>query len=215
MAVNGPNEWSELREWLRARIAHVDLADFADADRGRLSRALTALLSALGEGHDDESDLAAEVVREELARGGAAWVDDVLRTHLAIALAARTAEVRAITSEGALVVTDARQWARCRELADEILALSPHPELIAFATDLRARLDRARRWRWVEPDVWTAAVVGLAVLVLPFVGGAIGDAAVTAAGVLVGGALVFGFVVAHRKRQWSVDAGAAFGRRGG
>lgn len=214
MAVNGPNEWSELREWLRARITHVDLADFADADRGRLARALTALLSALGEGHDDESHLAAEVVREELARGGAARADDVLRTHLAIALAARTAEVRAITPHGALVVTDARQWARCHALADEILALSPHPELIAFATDLRARLERARRWRWVEPDVWTAAVVGLAVLVLPFVGGAIGDAAVTAAGVLVGGALVFGFVVAHRKRQWSVDARAAFGRRG-
>ncbi|NUS62335.1 MAG: hypothetical protein HOQ46_01660, partial [Saccharothrix sp.] len=83
MAVNGPNEWSELREWLRSRIAHVDLVDFADADRGRLARALTALLSALGDGHDDESDLAAAVVREELARGGAARADDVLRTHLA------------------------------------------------------------------------------------------------------------------------------------
>ncbi|MFE9745387.1 hypothetical protein ACFYOT_10820 [Saccharothrix saharensis] len=212
MAVNGPNEWSELREWLLARIMHVDLTEFADPDRVRLARALTAVLSALNAGHDDEAHRAAAVVRGELERGGAPRADDVLRTHLAIVLAARTAEVRGVTGTGALVVTDARQWAECRALADGIEALSPHPELLGFAADLRRRLDRARRWRWVEPDVGTAAVVGLAVLVLPFVGGAIGDPAVTAAGVLVGGALVFGFVVAHRKRQWSVDADAAFGR---
>ncbi|XVS63453.1 hypothetical protein ACQPYE_35145 [Actinosynnema sp. CA-299493] len=214
MAVNGPNEWSELREWLAARVIHVDLTDFADPDRVRLSRALTALTSALAEGHDDESHLAAAVARDELARGGAPRADDVLRAHLAIALAARTAEVRGVTPEGALVVADARQAAECRVLADEILAIGPHPELIAFATDLRRRLDEARGWRWVEPDVWTAAVVGLAVLVLPFVGAAIGDPAVTVAGVLVGAALVFGFVVAHRKRRWAVDADAAFGRGG-
>ncbi|MER5260708.1 hypothetical protein ABTZ99_01330 [Actinosynnema sp. NPDC002837] len=214
MAVNGPNEWSELREWLAARITRVDLTEFGDADRVRLSRALTALTSALGEGHDGESHLAAAVVRAELARGGAPRADDVLRTHLALALAARTAEVRAVTPGGALVVTGARQAAECRALAEEVLALSPHPELIAFATDLCRRLDEARRWRWVEPDVWTAAVVGLAVLVLPFVGSAIGNPAVTAAGVLVGAALVFGFVVAHRKRKWAVDADAAFGRGG-
>lgn len=212
MAVNGPNEWSELREWLTARITRVDLTDFDDPDRVRLARALTALTTALGEGHDDESHVAAAVVRGELGRGGAPRADDVLRTHLAIALAARTAEVRSVTPEGALIVTDARQVAECRALAEEILALSPHPELIAFATDLRRRLDAAQGWRWVEPDVWTAAVVGLAVLVLPFVGGAIGNAAVTVAGVGVGGALVFGFVMAHRKRQWAVDADAAFGR---
>ncbi|QQQ75428.1 hypothetical protein IOD16_30700 [Saccharothrix sp. 6-C] len=214
MAVNGPNEWSELREWLSARVIRVDLTEFADPDRLRLSRALTALTSALGEGHDDESHLAAAVVRGELARGGAPRADDVLRTHLAIALAARTAEVRGVTPGGALVVADARQAAECRVLAEEVLALSPHPELIAFATDLLRRLDEARAWRWVEPDVWTAAVVGLAVLVLPFVGAAIGDPVVTVAGVLVGGALVFGFVVAHRKRRWAVDADAAFGRGG-
>ncbi|MEU4762500.1 hypothetical protein AB0H12_04550 [Actinosynnema sp. NPDC023794] len=212
MAVNGPNEWSGVREWLAARIIRVDLTDFADPDRVRLSRALTALTSALGEGHDGESHLAAAVVRAELGRGGAPRADDVLRTHLAIALAARTAEVRGVTPEGALVVTGARQAAECRALAEEILALSPHPELIAFATDLSRRVDEAQRWRWVEPDVWTAAVVGLAVLVLPFVGGAIGDPAVTAAGVLVGAALVFGFVMAHRKRRWAVDAAAVFGR---
>lgn len=219
MAVNGPNEWSELREWLMARIIWVDLTDFDDPDRVRLARALTALTSALGEGRDGEgrdgeSQVAAAVVRGELARGGAPRADDVLRTHLAIALAARTAEVRSITPEGALIVTDGRQAAECRALAEEVLALSPHPELIAFATDLRRRLDVAQGWRWVEPDVWTAAVVGLAVLVLPFVGGAVGSAAVTVAGVVVGGALVFGFVMAHRKRQWVVDADAAFGRGG-
>ena len=213
MAVNGPNEWSELREWLSARVIHADLTDFADPDRVRLSRALTALTSALGEGHDGESHLAAAVVRAELGRGGAPRADDVLRTHLAIALAARTAEVRDVTPEGALVVAGARQLAECRALAEEILALSPHPELIAFATDLLRRLDAARRWRWVEPDVWTAAVVGLAVLVLPFVGAAIDRPAVTAGGVAVGGALVFGFVSAHRKRQWAVDREAVRSRR--
>ncbi|MCE6997914.1 hypothetical protein LZG04_24390 [Saccharothrix sp. S26] len=215
MAVNKPNEWSELREWLLTRIRHVDLTEFADHDRVRLARALDAVMSALADGHDDEGDLAAAAVRGELERGGTARADDVLRTHLAIALAARTARVRGITPDGALVVTGARQWARCRALAEEVVAVSPDPELTAFATELLHRLDRARRWRWVEPDVWTAAVVGLAVLVLPFVGAAIGDPAVTVGGVLVGGALVFGFVVAHRKRQWSVDAEAAFGRRGG
>ncbi|GAB2983477.1 hypothetical protein [Saccharothrix stipae] len=206
MVVNGPNEWSELREWLAARIIRVDLTEFTDRDRVRLARALTALTSALGDGHDDESHLAVAVVRGELARGGEPRADDVLRTHLAIALAARSAEVRRVAAEGALVVTGGRQLAECRGLADEILALSPHPELIGFANDLRQRLERAERWRWVEPDVWTAAVVGLAVLVLPFVGGAVGSVAVTVGGVVVGAALVFGFVMAHRKRQWAVDA---------
>ncbi|PSL58455.1 hypothetical protein B0I31_101673 [Saccharothrix carnea] len=219
MAVNKPNEWSELREWLAARIVYADLTDFAEADRGRLARALTAVMSALGDGpggdrgdrgdsgDGGDSGAAVEVVRGELGRGGEARADDVLRTHLAIALAARTADVRGIGPDGALVVANARQWAECRELVEEIIALSPHPELIAFATGLRGRLVEARRWRWVEPDVWTAAVVGLAVLVLPFVGAAIGSAVVTVAGVAVGGALVFGFVMAHRRRGWAVDPG--------
>lgn len=160
-------------------------------------------------GHADGAHIAATAVRAELDRGGSPRADDVLRTHLAIALAARTTEVRGITPDGALVVTDRGRLAECRALATEILALSPDPDLIAFATDLRHRLDRAERWRWVEPDVWTAATVGLAVLVLPFVGSAVGNAAVTAGGVLVGGALVFGFVVAHRKQQWAVDERSA------
>ncbi len=212
MAVNGLNEWSELREWLSARVVYADLTEFPEPDRGRLSRALTAVMSVLGEGGGD-GRRAVEVVRGELGRGGSARADDVLRTQLAIALAARTAEVRTAGPGGALVVTSGRQWVECRALAEEVLALSPHPELIAFATDLRRRVDEARGWRWVEPDVWTAAVVGLAVLVLPFVGGAIGDPAVTVGGVLVGGALVFGFVVAHRKRRWAVDREVVRSRR--
>ncbi|MFD0199957.1 MULTISPECIES: hypothetical protein [Saccharothrix] len=207
MAVNKPNEWSELREWLAARIVYADLTDFAEADRRRLARALTAVMSALGDGPDGDSGAAAEVVRGELGRGGEARADDVLRTHLAIVLAARTADVRGVGPGGELVVANARQWAECRALVEEIIALSPHPELIAFATGLRGRLVEAQRWRWVEPDVGTAAVVGLAVLVLPFVGAAVGSAAVTVAGVVVGGALVFGFVMAHRRRGWAVDAG--------
>src|SRR5687767_13881707 len=117
MVVNGPNEWSELREWLAARIIRVDLTEFSDRDRVRLARALTALTSALGDGHDDESHLAVAVVRGELAGGGEPRADDVLRTHLAVALAARSAEVRRVTAEGALVVTDARQVVECRGLA--------------------------------------------------------------------------------------------------
>jgi len=210
MAVNGPNEWDELREWLAARVARpVDPAGFTEHDRVRLARSAAALGTVL-----DDSATAIDAVRAQLGLGGSPRADDLLRTHLAIALTARTAEIRDVAPDGGLVVTDARQAAGCRALADEIVALSPHPELIAFATDLRRRVDRARRWRWVEPDVWTAAAVGLAVLVLPFVGGAIGDPAVTAAGVLVGGALVFGFVLAHRKRQWAVDADTASARRG-
>ncbi|MEU4740147.1 hypothetical protein AB0G02_06720 [Actinosynnema sp. NPDC023658] len=212
MPVNAPNEWSELREWLAARITLVDLTEFSHLDRVRLSRSSSALAPALDEGRD--SHLAAAAVRGELERGGGApRADDILRTYLAIALAARSAEARTRTPGGALALTDPDQLAECRALADEILTLTPHPELIAFATDLRHRVERARRWRWVEPDVWTAALVGLAVLVLPFVGGAVDDPAVTAAGVLVGASLVFGFVVAHRKRQWAVDAEAA-SRRG-
>ena len=206
MAVNEPNEWSELgelREWLAARIAYVDLTEFDDPDRVRLARALSAVSAAVrGSG-----DRAAAVVRAELERGGGARADDVLRTQLAVALAARTGEVRSRAVDGALVVTGARQWAECSALVEEIVALSPHPELTAFAVGLRGRLERARRWRWVEPDVWTTGVVGLAVLVLPFVGGAIGSAVVAVGGVGVGAALVFGFVMAHRKRQWAIDRG--------
>ncbi|MFE2752219.1 hypothetical protein ACFXGA_09450 [Actinosynnema sp. NPDC059335] len=194
-----------MREWLDARIPRVDLTEFAEPDRMRLARSLGVLTRALGEGGTGAAEAVA-VVRGELGRGGSPRADDVLRTHLAIALAARSAEVRDVAAGGALVVTGARQAAECRALADEILALSPHPGLSGFAAELHRRLDRAERWRWVEPDVGTAAVVGLAVLVLPFVGGAIGNAAVAVGGVVVGGALVFGFVMAHRKRQWAVDA---------
>ncbi|WP_158843410.1 hypothetical protein [Saccharothrix deserti] len=213
MPVNGPNEWSALRTWLADRVARpIDLAGFAELDRVRLTRSLAAVTRTLGEGHVDESHVAAAVVRGELDHGGSPRANDLLRSHLATALAARTAEVRSITPDGGLAVTDRHQLAECRALADEILALSPDPELIAFAVDLQHRLDRAQRWRWVEPDVWTAAVVALAVLVLPFVGSAIDNPVVTAAGVLVGGALVFGFVMTHRKPQWAVDADTAFRR---
>lgn len=206
MGVNGPNEWNDLREWLAARIARpIDLAGFAEHDRVRLTRSRAALAAAL-----DEGAAAAAAVRGQLDLGGSPRANDLLRTHLAIALAARTTEARAVTADGALVVTGRHQLAECRDLADEILTLSPDPELIAFAADLKHRLERAERWRWVEPDVWTAAVVALAVLVLPFVGSAIDNPVATVAGVLVGAALVFGFVVAHRKQQWAVDANAAF-----
>lgn len=205
MAVNGPNEWSELREWLAGHLARpFDPTGLTEHDRLRLTRSAAALGTAL-----DDSLPAVEAVRAQLDLGGSPRADDLLRTHLAAALAARTAEVRDVAPDGRLVVTGARQEAECRALADEIVALGPNPELTGFATDLRQRSAAARRWRWVEPDVVTAAAVGLAVLVLPFVGGAIGDRVVTAAGVLVGGALVFGFVLTHRKRQWSVDADTA------
>ncbi|MFI9010174.1 hypothetical protein ACIGNX_23375 [Actinosynnema sp. NPDC053489] len=222
MAVTGPNEWSELVEWLRTRVVHADLADFDDRDRGRLARALTAVLSGL-DGDAAAAASAAEVVRGELEPkgsegggsegggfegGGSARADDVLRAHLAVVLAARSGGVRALRSDGALVVANARQWAECRALADEIAALSPDPAMIAFAGDLRRRADEARRWRWVQPDPWTTGVVALAVLVLPFVGGVIGSAVVAAGGVVVGAGLVFGFVMAHRKRQWVQEAGS-------
>jgi hypothetical protein len=216
MRVNGPNEWADHRAWLATRIAPVELAGFAELDRGRVTRSLAAITATLSDGRGAHS--AAGVVRGELDHGGSPRADDLLRTHLAIALAARTTEIRGITPDGALAVANRRQAAECRALAAEILALSPDPQLIAFATDLHHRLDRAQRWRWVEPDVWTAAIVGLAVLVLPFVGSVVGSVAVTAGGVLVGGALVFGFVMAHRKQQWAVDerpaAETAFRRPG-
>ncbi|NUT46170.1 MAG: hypothetical protein HOV94_02450 [Saccharothrix sp.] len=215
MAVNGPNEWSEpdeLREWLGGlvdRVGRVDRARLSEPDRGRVTRALAAAGSVVRDGGGDARH-AAESVREELrrgepGRGGSARADDVVRTCLAVVLAARSAEVREVGADGSLVVTAGRQVAECRALAGEIVALSPHPELIAFAGELRRRLAWAQRWRWVEPDALTSGVVALAVLLLPFVGSAVGNAAVTVAGVLVGAVLVFGFVVAHRRRQWAVD----------
>jgi hypothetical protein len=208
MPVNGPNEWNELREWLAGRIARrVDLTAFAEHDRIRLTRSLAALTTSL-----DVGSTAPDVVRDQLDLGGSPRANDVLRTHLALALAARTTEVRAVTPDGGLVVTDRHRLAECRALAADILALSPDPELIAFAADLNRRLDRAGRWCWVEPDMWTAVVVALAVVVLPFVGSVIDNAVATALGVLVGGALVFGFVLAHRRQQWAVDAEDAFRR---
>lgn len=213
MAVNGPNEWSELRGWLAARISRpVDLRPLADEDRDRVTRSLAVLPSALDEGH---ADAAAYAIRLELDRGGDARADALLRTHLALALVARTVEARGVTPDGRLAVLDRDRLAECRALADEIPALTADPELTAFALDLRERLDRGERWRWVAPrSVLGFAAVALAVLVLPFVGGAVGSAAVTATGVAVGGALVFGYVMAHRRRQWTVDADDAVRRPG-
>ncbi|WP_447009417.1 hypothetical protein [Saccharothrix hoggarensis] len=155
----------------------------------------------------------AEPGRAEPAHETSLRADDLLRVHLSLALAARTTHIRDVTPGGALVITGRAQLAECRALADEILTTAPDPELVAFATDLRHRVARGERWRWVAPRSAVGfGVVALAVLVLPFVGGAVDDPLVTAAGVLLGGAFVFASVVAHRKQQWAVDAETASAR---
>lgn len=199
----GANEWADLRERLAAHIARpVDPTDDAAA------RSRAALADVLVEGR---AAAVVERVRRELRHAPT----PVLRDHLAVALAARSAEVRAVAPDGALLLTDRAQLDACRALAEEILDLGPDPELAALAHDLLERVRRAQQWRWVAPDSAPAAgVVALAVLVLPFVGGAVGSAAVTAGGVAVGAALVFGSVLAHRRRQWAVDAGRPLRRPG-
>ncbi|MFT7840165.1 hypothetical protein Q5530_28820 [Saccharothrix sp. BKS2] len=191
-----PGEHEELRERLAALAARpTDPADDAAA------RSRAALADAFVPGR---AATAVERVRRELRHTGPT---PVLRDHLAIALAARSTEVRDVAEDGALVITDRGQLDACRALAREVLDLRPHPDLAAFAADLLDRLEHAERWRWVAPDsVLGAAVVALAVLVLPFVGAAVGDPAVTAGGVGVGAALVFGWVLAHRRRRWAADA---------
>ncbi|QFZ22978.1 hypothetical protein [Saccharothrix syringae] len=204
MVVNGSDEPTALRARLAAHLARpVDPAD----DAAMRSRA--AVADVLVEGR---AAAAVERLRREL-RGY--HPPPAARDHLAVALAARSAEVRAVDEDGALVVVDRAGLAECRAIAREILDLRPAPDLVDFAHDLLDRLDRAERWRWVAPDsVPGAAVVALAVLVLPFVGGAVGSAAVTAGGVAVGAALVFGATLAHRRRQWAVDAARPLRRPG-
>ncbi|GAA1308312.1 hypothetical protein [Saccharothrix xinjiangensis] len=209
MPVNSPAGWApgeheELRERLAALAARPTGPDDDAAARSR-----AALADAFAGGR---AATAVERVRRELRHAGPS---PVLRDHLAIALAARSAEVRGVAADGALVVTDRGQLDACRALAHEVLELRPHPELAAFASDLLDRLDRAERRRWVAPaSPLGAAVVALAVLVLPFVGAAVGSAAVTAGGVAAGAALVFGSVLAHRRPGWVADAGGPLRRPG-
>lgn len=209
MPVNGPiepqpGEHEALRERLAALAARpTDPADDAAA------RSRAALADAFVEGR---AATAVERVRRELRHAGPS---PVLRDHLAIALAARSAELRGVAADGALVVTDRGRLDACRALAHEVLELRPDPELVAFAEDLLDRLDRAERWCWVAPgSAAGAAVVALAALVLPFVGAAVDSAAVTAGGVAAGAALVFGWVLAHRRRRWVADAGGPLRRSG-
>ncbi|MDQ2586053.1 hypothetical protein [Saccharothrix yanglingensis] len=192
-----PDEWRLLRALVADHVARAP-----DPVDDRVGRSLTALGTVLQDGN---AERVVAHVRRELGSTPDPGTADVLRGHLALALVARSAEVRAVTDDGGLAIRTRRQAAECHALADEVLALRPDPGLVALALDLRGRAEEAERWRWVEPGVGQTAVVALAVLVLPFVGGAVGSAGVTAAGVAVGAALVFGFVLAHRRRGWALD----------
>ncbi|WP_199439274.1 hypothetical protein [Umezawaea beigongshangensis] len=183
-------------EALFAVDAEAGEEELLEAARGSLRAALTG---------DAETGAA------ELRRLVAADDRPSLRRHLALALVARSAEVRSETRTGELVIVTPRQLAVCAELADDLLSLGvPDPEITAFAAELRDEAAAGLRWEWTRRGPAAAfGVAATALGALPVVlGGLRGEPGWIALGCAAGTVLLFLMVVAARQQRWRVRATA-------
>lgn len=131
--------------------------------------------------------------------------DKVLRYYLASTWFSAAEQCRARTSDDVLVITTDDQLHVCACAAERILELDiDDDELNRGAESLRAEVAAGRRWSWAPGGI----AISLAVLTVAFgllvvvMGGLLGNAVVTIAGVLLGGAILFAIVHHFRRQAW-------------
>ncbi|KAA2267055.1 hypothetical protein F0L68_00535 [Solihabitans fulvus] len=166
----------------------------------------------LGTAHTSVSDLDAI----EVAKPG----DPVVRYYLALALWARTVEVRSQTRTGELVLVEPEQLTACEGLTRRLLALGvPDEELTTLAGTLLTAVQRGRRWVWIRDGA--AALHAVVAVLVGGVGlalaGLAGSLLLVVLAAVVGAILVFTFVLRFRRLAWQVhadEAAALVWRRG-
>ena len=135
--------------------------------------------------------------------------DPVIGYYLAVALLARTVEVRTETGDGRLLIGDVKQLEQCEDLAQRV-ALSgvDDAELLSAARALLTEVQSGREWIWTAPRNagflgGVAAVFGVVPIVL---GGLLDSWPLVVAGLVIGAAAVFYAVYQYRRQRWQLRA---------
>jgi tetratricopeptide (TPR) repeat protein len=135
--------------------------------------------------------------------------DPVIGYYLAVALLARTVEVRTETGDGRLLIGDERQLEQCEDLARRVaLSGTDDAELLAAARSLLAEAQSGREWIWTAPRNaaflgGVAAVFGVVPIIL---GGLLNSWPLVVAGLVVGAAAIFYAVFQYRRQRWQLRA---------
>jgi predicted Zn-dependent protease len=135
--------------------------------------------------------------------------DPVIGYYLAVALLARTVEVRTETGDGRLLIGDAKQLEQCEQLSRRVAVTGTDDvELLAAARSLLEEVQHGQVWIWTAPQP-VAVLGGVAALfgVVPIiVGGLLGSWPLVAAGLVIGAAAVFYAVYQYRRQRWQLQA---------
>jgi len=135
--------------------------------------------------------------------------DPVIGYYLAVALLARTVEVRTETGDGRLLIGDAKQLAQCEDLARRVaVSGTDDPELLAGARALLEEVRSGQEWIWTAPRNagflgGVAALFGIVPIVL---GGLLDSVPLVLAGLVIGAAAVFYAVYTYRRQRWQLRA---------
>ncbi|EWM16091.1 M48 family metallopeptidase [Kutzneria sp. 744] len=135
--------------------------------------------------------------------------DPVIGYYLAVALLARTVEVRTETGDGRLLIGDAKQLEQCEDLAQRVaLSGTDDPELLSAARALLDETRSGREWIWTAPRNagflgGVAGVFGVAPIIT---GGLLDSWPLVLAGLLIGAAAVFYAVYQYRRQRWQLRA---------
>jgi tetratricopeptide (TPR) repeat protein len=135
--------------------------------------------------------------------------DPVIGYYLAVALLARTVEVRTETGDGRLLIGDADQLAQCDSLARQVaLSGTDDAELLAAGRALLEEVQSGQTWIWTAPQPvaflgLVAALFGVAPII---VGGLLGSWPLVVAGLVIGAVAVFYAVYQYRRQRWQLRA---------
>ncbi|GAA0599589.1 hypothetical protein GCM10010174_13990 [Kutzneria viridogrisea] len=141
--------------------------------------------------------------------------DPVVGYYLALALIARTVEVRTEGRGGQLVISTQYQLDTCDWLAGRVLASGTEDaQLIAAAKALQAEVRQGRELVWSEqrPTLVLAGLVLLLGVVPVLLGGLLASVPLLVAGLVLGTGLVFWLFYRYRQPAWQVALGAIAGR---
>lgn len=135
--------------------------------------------------------------------------DPVIGYYLAVALLARTVEVRTETGDGRLLIGDAKQLEQCEQLCRRVaVSGTDDPELLSAARTLLEEVQAGSEWIWTAPRNagFLGGVAGLFGVVPIIVGGLLGSWPLVLAGLVIGAAAVFYAVYTYRRQRWQLRA---------